>query len=239
MLPFRVSRERCAQLYRENAKKVWYLPRDLKNPAHLESFTGIYMPYYEYDVQMGASYIEGTKTVERHSRYDVVNTYRIDARVEGGFCKVPYDASRYLDDEIAARALPFNMEAKQPFNPSYLSGFYADASTVPPETYYREAEQQASKDMVDEVARQVSAREGISVDKNKSRIDAHTRAHHSALLPMWFLTWRKNDRVAYAVVNGDSGKVVSDLPVDIKAFFLGCAVIAVPRWSCFSSRRPC
>ena len=226
VLPFRISRERCAELYRENAKKVWYLPKDLKNPAHLESFTGIYMPYYEYDVQMGASYIEGTKTVERHARYDVVNTYRIDAKVDGGYCRVPYDASRYLDDEIAARVLPFDMEGKRPFNASYLSGFYADASNVPPETYYRDAERQASKDMVDEVAEQIRAREGITVDKTKSRIDAQTRGHHSALLPMWFLTWRKDDRVAYAVVNGDSGKVVSDLPVDTKAFFLGCLAIA-------------
>ena len=43
---------------------------------------------------------------------------------------------------------------------------------------------------------------------------------------MWFLTWRKGERVAYAVVNGESGKVTADLPVDMKAFALGCLVIA-------------
>ena len=42
------------------------------------------------------------------------------------------------------------------------------------------------------------------------------------MFPLWFLTWRKNNRVVYAVVNGESGKVVSDLPVDMKAFALGC-----------------
>ena len=68
---------------------------------------------------------------------------------------------------------------------------------------------------------------GIKVETESSRVDARTRGHHSTMFPLWFLTWRKGDRVAYAVVNGESGKVVSDLPVDMKSFSLGCAVIAL------------
>ena len=67
----------------------------------------------------------------------------------------------------------------------------------------------------------------ITVDKKTSSVHTKTKAHHAALFPMWFLTWRKNDRVAYAVVNGESGKVVSDLPVDLKSFSLGSAGIAL------------
>ena len=226
VLPFTITREQCAGLYQANAKKVWYLPREMKESGHLDRLTGIYMPYFEYDVQMGAAYIEGTKTVERHSRYDVVNTYRIDAKVDGDCCSVPYDASRYLDDEIAARILPFDMEEKQPFNAAFLSGYYADVSTVPPETYYQDAEKQASDDMVDEVSEQIYRRERITVDKAASHIDAKTKGYRSALLPLWFVTWRRENRVAYAVINGRTGKVVSDLPVDLKAFFIGCIVMA-------------
>jgi amino acid transporter len=47
------------------------------------------------------------------------------------------------------------------------------------------------------------------------------------LFPLWFLTWRKGDRVAYAVINGASGKVVSDLPLDLRAFWLGCGKFAL------------
>lgn len=226
VLPFQVTREQCASLYHEHAKKVLYLPKDLKNAEHLERFTGIYMPYFEYDVDMGRASITGTKTVERHARYDVVNTYRIDASVQGGRCTVPYDASRYLDDEIAARVLPFDTDKALPYDPSYLSGFYADVSTVPPETYYRDAEAQASKDVVEEVAERIYAQEGITVDTSGSSVEAHTRGHRVSLMPMWFLTWRKGERVAYSVVNGESGKIVSDLPVDAKAFGVGCVIIA-------------
>ena len=226
IIPFQVSKKRCSILFDNYTKKVRYLPKELQNAAHLQNFTGIYMPYYEYDVELGASHIVGTKVVESTSKYDRVNTYSIDASVDGDYCGVPYDASKYYDDEIAARVLPFDMNKEQPFSPAYLSGFYADASTVPAETYYEDAEKTASADIVEEVGRLVMKQNGIKVETATSRVDAQTRGYHSTMFPLWFLTWRKGGRVAYAVVNGESGKVVSDLPVDMKAFSLGCAAIS-------------
>lgn len=227
LIPFQVSRDRCADLFKEHTQKVRYLPRELRDAAHLKNFTGIYMPYYEYDVELGSSKITGTKTVESNSRYEIINTYQIDASVSGDYCGVPYDASKYYDDEIAERCLPFDMQKERPFKAAYLSGFYADASTVPADLYYRDAEDTASRDIVDEVSVRVKQQSGIQVEKEKSSIEAHTRGHHSTMFPLWFLTWRKDERVAYAVVNGDSGKVVSDLPVDMKAFSMGCAVLSL------------
>lgn len=226
IIPFQVSKARCSTLFDIYTKKVRYLPKELRNAAHLQNFTGIYMPYYEYDVELGASHIVGTKVVESTSRYDLVNTYSIDASVDGDYCGVPYDASKYYDDEIAARVLPFDMNKEQPFRPAYLSGFYADASTVPAETYYEDAEKTASADIVEEVGKLVMKQDGIKVETEASRVDARTRGYHSTMFPLWFLTWRKGGRVAYAVVNGESGKVVSDLPVDMKSFSLGCAAIS-------------
>ena len=227
ILPFQISRESCAALYSRFAKKVRYLPREMTDPEQLKSFTGIYMPYYEYDVAFGASEIQGTKTVEDHFRYEVVNTYRIDARLEGTYRGVPFDASRYLDDEIAARTLPFDTAAERDFHPAYLAGFYADAATVDGDLYGKDAADQAVKDVVEEVAQSALAESGIAVDKSAARVEAETTGRHRVLYPLWFLTWRKDDRVAYAVINGQSGKVVSDLPLDLKAFALGCGVISV------------
>lgn len=226
LIPFQISRERCTELFQNHTKKVRYLPKEMRDASHLKSFTGIYMPYYEYDVELGASTIVGTKTVESTRRYDVVNTYRIDASVNGQYCGVPFDASKYYDDEIAARVLPFDMEKERSFRPAYLSGFYADASTVPAETYYQDAGKTASDDIVAEVGRRVFMQDGIKVDQDSSYVEAHTRGHHGTMFPLWFLTWRKKDRVVYAVVNGESGKVVTDLPVDMRAFSLGCAAMA-------------
>ena len=227
LIPFQVTKEKCGEGYRDFAKKIPYLPAELKKPEFLQSFTGIYMPYYTYDVALGKSSIKGEKTVERHSSYEVVNTYQIDANVEGEYCGIPYDASRYLDDEISARTLPFKTQLERPFHPAYLSGFYADAATVEAGTYYTDAADQASQDVVEAVSDMVYQSDKIKVDKASSSVEAQVQAHHPVLFPLWFLTWRKGERVAYAVVNGESGKVVSDLPVDMRAFALGCGVISL------------
>jgi hypothetical protein len=42
------------------------------------------------------------------------------------------------------------------------------------------------------------------------------------------MSYRNGDRVAYATVNGQTGKVVADIPVDVKKFLLGSLVLAVP-----------
>ena len=226
ILPFQISREKCADLYKTFSRKVRYLPREMTDPEHLKSFTGIYMPYYEYDVAFGASSMEGTKTVEDHMRYEVVNTYRIDAQLEGTYRGVPFDASRYLDDEIAARTLPFDTEAERDFHPAYLAGFYADTATVEGDLYQGDARDQAVKDVVEEVADAVMEQDGIQLNRSAAHVEAETVGRHRVLYPLWFLTWRKDDRVAYAVVNGQSGKVVSDLPLDLRAFAIGCGVIS-------------
>ena len=49
-----------------------------------------------------------------------------------------------------------------------------------------------------------------------------------ALFPVWFLTWRDKDRVAYAVVNGVNGKIAADMPVDKKKYLIGSLITAVP-----------
>ena len=49
----------------------------------------------------------------------------------------------------------------------------------------------------------------------------------SVYLPVWFLTWRKGDRVAYAVVNGQTGKIHIDLPTDQRVFLRNTVLAAV------------
>ena len=48
------------------------------------------------------------------------------------------------------------------------------------------------------------------------------------MFPVWFLSYRNKDRVAYATVNGQTGKVVADIPVSIGKFMLGSLIAAIP-----------
>lgn len=228
IVPFQVEKERCVQLYGDYTKKVACLPKEFKDPSFIQNFVGIYMPYYQYDVRLGDAHVTGSKTVESNSRYDKINYYSIDATVDAVYDHgVSFDASKYLDDELSERTQPFDHSFQRPFSPSYLAGFYADASTVAPQVYDADAAEQARVDVIGVVADSVRADNGISVDRASGKVDTQTLGHHIVLHPLWFLTWRKEDRVAYAVINGESGKVVSDLPLDLRAFAIRCVITSV------------
>lgn len=227
IVPFKVDKENCVQLYENYTKGVPCLPKEFKDPSFIQNFVGIYMPYYQYDVQLGSASVTGTKTVAHNSKYDVVNHYAIDAAVDAIYKRgVSFDASKYLDDQISERVQPFDMDLLEPFTPAYLAGFYADASTVEPQLYNRDAKELAGEDLVEVIAKHVRNESGISVSKKDAKVEAQTLSHCSALMPLWFLTWRKEKRVAYAIINGATGKVVSDLPLDLRAFALRCAIVS-------------
>ena len=227
IIPFQVTKERCMELYTNYAKEVRYLPKELKDPEFIQNFTGIYMPFFEYDAEFGSIHVTGSKTVESNSSYDVINDYLITGEVEGTYPRgVVFDGSRYLDDETSARTLPYDYSYLRPFNPAYLSGFYADTSTVDPARYYEAAAIRAEEDMMGAVRPEVTSSTGIRVNES-STVETQITGHHPVLYPMWFLTWRKDDRVAYAVINGQSGEVVSDLPLDFRSFAVGSAIAAV------------
>ncbi len=228
LIPFSVDKTRCMELYAGYTKKVRYLPKELRDANYIQKFTGIYMPFYHYDIDFGEASVTGTKKVEHHSRYDVINHYSIDAHVNARYDRgATFDASRYLDDEVSARTQPFELDNERAFNPAYLAGFYADVSTVKPDLYIEDAQEQAVDDVVESIAEREKETNGIAVSRATAEVEATTVGHHAALLPMWFLTWRKDDRVAYAVINGQTGKVVSDLPLDQRSFWLGSAIISV------------
>lgn len=228
IIPFQVSKDKCVDLYKTYTRGVRYLPRELKDPEFIQKFTGIYMPFYQYDAEFGKMQIKGKKTVKHTRRYDVVNHYLIEGEVEEPYNRgVTFDGSKYLDDEISERSLPFDASKEQSFNPAYLSGFYADASSVPAELYYEDAKVRAEEDMVGAAGTEVHNATGIDVNEGESSVETDVTGHHSVLYPLWFLTWRKEDRVAYAVINGESGKVVSDMPLELRSFGIGCAIISV------------
>lgn len=232
IIPFQVTRESCIEAYGAYAQRIPYLRREFRDPEHIKKFTGIYMPFYQYDAEFGATHVVGEQS-RRHANYTEVLTYAVDVDLEGSYEHgTPFDASKYLDDEISARCMPFDAAEVRPFRPSYLAGYYADASTVEPELYYEDAKVQAEADLLAEISERVEADHSVPVKAN-SHIDTEVTGHHSVLFPLWFLTWRNDDRVAYAVINGQSGQVVSDLPLDLKSFALGSVLISAILFALF------
>ncbi len=230
IIPFQKTKEDCMEAFRQKARYSLFAPKELRDPAFLEGFRGIYLPYWDYEISQGAEgdgvTFEATKT-----NGEYVDTYRITvplaARLEG----IQYDASSSFDDSIGEEIAPFGDKRQQKdFLPGYLAGFYADTADVPAEIYEDKIRDYANERTKAELTKRYTDRGytiGAFPDEDEA-FHTHIESADRVLLPVWFLTWRRNGRVAYSVVNGETGKIAADIPVDIRRYLLWSLVLAVP-----------
>lgn len=229
IIPFQKTKEECKQSYADLMKKAIFAPRDLKDPAKIDSFRGIYMPYWTYYItQKGALNLQGS-TRHRSGDYIIEDHYQLNGTLDAYYKGLSYDASSSYDDTISQAVGPYNVKGMKAFTPAYLSGFYADIADVEPSVYAKDALDVATRSTRDSIEKNetfgvYSMDTTITPELLNSEIEETDRT----MFPVWFMSYRNGDRVAYATVNGQSGKVVANLPVDKKKYYLGSLLLAVP-----------
>lgn len=227
IIPFKKTKEDCKKLYMERAKKAMFLPKEYKDAQYIDGFRGIYVPYWSYNItQKGPVMLRGEKS-HREGDYIIHKHYQLSGNIDSFYNGMSHDASSSFSDDISERIAPFDIKAKEEFTAGYLSGFYADTADVTSETYegyaknFAMEESRKQIDQLPEFAR-------INIENLKQN-GLHTEVDsvQRTMFPVWFMSYRNNDRVAYATVNGQTGKVTADFPIDIKKFLGFAAVVAI------------
>lgn len=232
IIPFAKTKGNCETAYKKMMAKAYFAPDELKNPKHIEKFRGIYMPYWIYSFEKkGPLHMKGAQ-IRRRGDYVYANHYDVDTEIDVRYEGISYDASSTFSDSLSSAIAPFDITKGKPFSPSFLSGFYADTSDVDGIVYEDLAENMFRNDCAATIEKTKEFSK-YGVGKKVEHpvpplLNPDVKSADLALFPVWFLSYRKGDRVAYAVVNGQTGKAVADLPVDIRKFLLGALVIALP-----------
>lgn len=232
LIPFQKTKEECKKEYAKMMRRAFFVPKELKDPKYIDSFRGIYMPYWIYYIRQGGKEPVQLTGFNSHRRGDYIITdyYRLDVGLEAYYKGISYDASSSFSDAISESLAPFNVKNMKQFAPTFLSGFYADTSDVDSSVYEDDAREFATQETENflkknEVMKRYTLQESGSALEAKLNTD--TVQIDTALLPVWFMSYRNQGRVAYAAVNGQTGKVVADMPVDIKKYVGASGVLTV------------
>ncbi len=231
ILPFSRTQEQCCESYSKMIKRKLYAPKEFRNQSFIKGFKGIYIPYWVYDYTYGPDVTMNGSTSTRSGDYIEKQLYKIKCQIDGRIEGISYDASSSFDDNISHQLSPFASSKMKPFNPSYMFGFYADTADVSEDLYTAEADETAQDDIWDRIESNPEIAKGHPDRPEYSRFksDFHLkRSCRLALLPVWFLTWRRGERVAYSAVNGDSGEIYSEIPVDIFRYLVISLITALP-----------
>ena len=230
ILPFRLSKDDAVQALRAHYKGKPFLPRSFTSANHIEQIQGVYVPFWLFagGAEGAASYRASNTNVFETGDYEITETrhYHVVRAGSLAFEKIPVDASSKMPDDHMDSIEPFDYAQLRPFSTAYLPGYLADKYDVTiddsrdrADTRCRETLAQALRDTVTGYGACVTEREDIALRRGKV---------HYALLPVWMLStkWRGQDFLF--AMNGQTGKLVGDLPTDRGRFWGMFAAIAAP-----------
>lgn len=231
IIPFKKTKKDCAKAYTDMMKHAWFAPDELKDASKIDGFRGIYMPYWIYEVSHDGAFSLNAQTQHRSGNYDITRYYKLSGEIDAGYLGMSHDASVEFSDDISEGLAPYNIKEMQDFQGSYLSGFYADISDVDPSLYSKEALDFANGMSIQNVRNAMEFRKYYITDStNIAAPPFHSKLEKPkyALFPVWFMSYRNKDRIAYVSINGQTGQISADIPVDIKKYVTYSLLLTIP-----------
>ena len=220
IIPFKLEKQAAINALKNHYKGKKLLPKVFSEQNHIEEIKGIYVPFWLFDGHVEVVLdMKGTRsTVNYTSKEKIITTghYNITRGGVVSFEKISVDASKKMDDALMDSIEPFDYDDLRDYTSSYLPGFFAEVYDVSTEECYDRAKLRAENTAVDEIRNSVSGYETVNVVNKKVRIVNDKVTY--AFMPVWVLSTKWRDKNYIFAMNGQTGKMVGDLPVDKGCF---------------------
>ncbi len=230
VIPFKLSKDDAIAALKKHYGKKPLLPKVFSESNHIEEVKGVYVPFWMFDASAeGQVTFEATKC---HSHtaggYKEIETDYFDVEREGtlAFEKVPVDAQSKMPDDYMDSIEPYDYADLKSFSTAYLPGYLADKYDVDVEKCYERVDERCKGSFVSSMEDTIKGYDTCT--KKDSNIRLNRGKVYYALMPVWFLNTKWNDKDFLFAMNGQTGKLVGDLPVSLKRAFGLFAAIALP-----------
>lgn len=228
IIPFQKTRDDCIKSYKKKVSHSIFAPSYMKSQPVVQKFRGIYMPYGVYNLSYKEDCVnQGSKYNHRSGNYIYYDKYAIHANIDSTYKGMSFDLLSNFYDEYS-QSIPFDSRSAVPFNANYLPGFYADSKDVPIGTYSDDAIKIASVDSTNYFKHKAFYRK---YSCSCPTVPYHVEEKKLGFFPVYFLSVRdqKDDKkLYYAIINGQTGKVVADLPIDFIKYIIISILLSVP-----------
>ena len=230
VIPFKVSKKEAIEKLKMHYKGRPYLPKSFKDDNHIEEIQGVYVPFWMFDGKASgeASYKATTSKVYEKGDEEITETrhYEVSRAGSIGFEKIPVDASSKMPDDHMDSIEPYDYSGLKEFSTAYLPGFLADKYDVSVKDSQKRADTRCASTLEDALRGTVTGYDSCTLEHKQ--IDLKRGKVHYALLPVWMLHTKWNGQDFLFAMNGQTGKMVGDLPTSKGKFWGLFAAIAAP-----------
>ena len=225
VIPFKVSKKEAIEKLKMHYKGRPYLPKSFKDDNHIEEIQGVYVPFWMFDGKASgeASYKATTSKVYEKGDEEITETrhYEVSRAGSIGFEKIPVDASSKMPDDHMDSIEPYDYSGLKEFSTAYLPGFLADKYDVSVKDSQKRADTRCASTLEDALRGTVTGYDSCTLEHKQ--IDLKR-----GKVPVWMLNTRWNGKNYMFAMNGQTGKMVGDLPTSKGKFWGLFAAIAAP-----------
>ena len=228
VIPFKLDKKQALDTLKKHYRGKFFMPNEFKKKNTVDKIQGVYVPFWLFDgeaegtVEFAAEKVSVTKKGNK----ETIQTQHFRA-LRGGklkFEKVPVDASTKMPDDYMDSIEPFDYSGLKPFSTAYLPGFLADKYDVSVDDGMVRADLRCQKSLEQELEATVKGYTSVSPLRNNIKLN-RGKVHY-ALLPVWLLNVNWQEKSYLFAINGQSGKIVGEVPVVFKkavGLFFGLA----------------
>ena len=226
VIPFKLNKDAAKAAYEKYVSGKSLLPKVFKDQNHIEEIKGLYVPVWLFGAEADASMCfraEKKKTwSDANYRYVETSYYQAVRKGKIAFAHVPVDGSKKMPDDLMESIEPFDFSQAVDFKTAYLSGYLADKYDVTSQESVERANTRIKKST--EAAFAATVRGYDSVHCESSAVKLKGGKAQYALYPVWLLNTDWNGKKYTFAMNGQTGKLVGNLPADVgkaAGMFLG------------------
>lgn len=215
VIPFKVDKKQAVSSFKEYYKGRLLLPKSFESDNHIEEIKGVYVPFWIFsgEVEGRAQYEAVKEDRRRAGNEEIVRQEHYDVYREGtmSFSKIPVDASTKMPDDLMDSIEPFNYKEMRPFGMEYMPGYLANKYDVSKEESRKRADDRAVGSFRTALKGSVKNYDSVNVRQQSEKIRPDKTEY--GMLPVWLLSSNWDGKTYLFAMNGQSGKMIGDLPV--------------------------
>ena len=221
VIPFKVDKKAAVEALQKHYQGKPLLPKVFKDQNHIEEVKGLYVPVWLFDTDADA-YVQYKATRIRtwsdsNYNYTATSHYAVIRGGSIGYENVPVDGSTKMDDALMESIEPFDISEAVPFKTAYLPGYLADKYDVDAEASIGRANERIKRSTEEAFTSTVAGYTTVVPVSSNIRLQ-NGRARY-ALYPVWILNTDWNGQKFTFAINGQTGKLAGDLPMDKGSFW--------------------
>ncbi len=215
VIPFTISKEEAINGFRKWCKNGRLTPAGFATAERIKNITGIYVPFWLYDLNGRGEVNADCTIVHSYERGDYIYTetkhFNVYRKVDLDYLKIPVDASEKMNDQLMDKLEPFHFNDLKDFKTPYLAGYLAEKYNYSNQEMFSRAKRRAEQYVNGYIRSSINGYTSTNIRSQWT--DIKQRNAYYTLLPVWMICYDYKDSEHTFAMNGQTGKIVGKPPL--------------------------